>query len=148
MLITRIQIAVAVVAFTPILGGLPAAWSQASDHPTPPSPSKTMPAVPHGKDNDLKLYEPGGRIVKGCEAMQRMSQADLVLWLAGNQFFAMDEVIGSFQRQYPGKGVGLITLPPGRLLQAIKAGGWSYEGKISRAVPTFMHPSISAISRS
>jgi ABC-type molybdate transport system substrate-binding protein len=58
-----------------------------------------------------------------------MQQADLVLWLAGNQFFAMDEVIGTFQKQHAGTSVGLMTLPPGLILEAIKAGGWSYGGK-------------------
>jgi ABC-type molybdate transport system substrate-binding protein len=94
-----------------------------------PSQFKPVPAIPQGKDNDLKLYGAGGRVVKGREAMERMQQADLVLWLDGNQFFAMDNVIGTFQKQHSGMSVGLITLPPGLLLQAIKAGGWSYEGK-------------------
>ena len=125
----RIQMAVIVIAVcTSILGAPPATWSQTFDQPTTPAQANTLPAIPQGKDNDLKFYDADGRIVKGREAMQRMSQANLVLWLAGNQFFAMDEVIGTFQKQVPGKSVGLITLPPGLLLQAIKAGGWSYAG--------------------
>jgi len=58
-----------------------------------------------------------------------MPKSGLILWLAGNQFFAMDDVIGAYQKQHPGTGVGLITLPPGLLLQAIKAGGWTYADK-------------------
>ena len=47
----------------------------------------------------------------------------------GNQFFAMDDVIAAFGKKNPGTSVGLITLPPGLLLQAIKAGGWTFDGK-------------------
>jgi hypothetical protein len=52
--------------------------------------------------------------------------ADLVLWLAGNQFFAMDAVISTFENDRPLVKVGLITLPPGLLLEAIEKGGWRY----------------------
>ena len=55
--------------------------------------------------------------------------------VAGNQFFAMDDVIGAFRKQHPGTSVGLITLPPGLLLQAIKAGGWRYGDKIYGGTP-------------
>jgi ABC-type molybdate transport system substrate-binding protein len=58
--------------------------------------------------------------------MQR--DASLILWLAGNQFFAMDEVIAAFQKSKPEIAVGLITLPPGLLLEAIEKGGWRYGG--------------------
>jgi ABC-type molybdate transport system substrate-binding protein len=64
-----------------------------------------------------------------------MHDAQLVLWLAGNQFFAMDDVVHAFQRQHPSTTVGLITLPPGLLLQAIKAGGWTYGGKEYPGLP-------------
>jgi ABC-type molybdate transport system substrate-binding protein len=64
-----------------------------------------------------------------------MPKSGLVLWLAGNQFFAMDDVIGAFQKHEPGVSVGLITLPPGLLLQAIKAGGWIYQDKEYRGEP-------------
>jgi ABC-type molybdate transport system substrate-binding protein len=59
----------------------------------------------------------------------------LILWPAGNQFFAMDEVIGAYQKHAPTISVGLITLPPGLLLQAIKAGGWGYEDTEYRGQP-------------
>jgi ABC-type molybdate transport system substrate-binding protein len=64
-----------------------------------------------------------------------MSDAKLVLWLAGNQLFAMDDVIHAFQHEHPSTTIGLITLPPGLLLQAIKAGGWTYTGKQYRDLP-------------
>jgi ABC-type molybdate transport system substrate-binding protein len=68
--------------------------------------------------------------LRGAEALARMPQeAGLILWLAGNQFFAMDDVVQAFQKLNPGVSVGLITLPPGLIADAILAGGWRYEGK-------------------
>lgn len=87
-------------------------------------------AIPKNKDNDLKLYYVDGRIAKGAEAMARMqSDSGLILWLAGNQFFAMDDVVHAFQKKNPGVAVGLITLPPGLIMSAILKGGWTYNGK-------------------
>ncbi|MCM5569777.1 substrate-binding domain-containing protein [Burkholderiaceae bacterium FT117] len=114
-----------------------AALSGCATGPEPQSSAgggKAAPAklatIPPKKDNDLKLYLADGRIVKGAEALGRMQkEADLVLWLAGNQFFAMDDVVAAFQKQAPGAVVGLITLPPGLLLNAIEGGGWVYDGK-------------------
>src|SRR5262245_53900876 len=95
-----------------------------------------MPAIPEGKETDLKLYGAnGGGVAIGMEALDQMPKSGLVLWLAGNQFFAMDDVIGAFQKHEPGVSVGLITLPPGLLLQAIKAGGWVYMDKEYRGLP-------------
>lgn len=92
--------------------------------------------IPKGKDNDLKLYFADGRIVKGADALGRMQkEADLILWLAGNQFFAMDDVVTAFQRKNPGTRVGLITLPPGLILNAILGGGWMYEGNAYPGLP-------------
>jgi ABC-type molybdate transport system substrate-binding protein len=47
----------------------------------------------------------------------------------------MDDVIGAFQKAYPGVTVGLITLPPGLILAAIQAGGWTYNGREYRCAP-------------
>lgn len=89
-----------------------------------------MAVVPKDKDNDLKFYRADGSILKGAEAMERMQkEAKLILWLAGNQFFAMDEVVRAFQKQHAGTEVGLITLPPGLILEAILGGGWVFSGK-------------------
>jgi len=97
--------------------------------PAPQAQAKYA-VIPPKKDEDLKLYYADGRILKGPEAMARMqADAGLILWLAGNQFFAMDDVVRAFQAQRPGTAVGLITLPPGLLLAAIEKGGWTYGGK-------------------
>jgi ABC-type molybdate transport system substrate-binding protein len=87
--------------------------------------------IPANKDNDLRLFYADGRILTGAAALQNMdSDANLTLWLAGNQFFAMERVIRAFQKAHPDAGnVGLITLPPGIILRAINAGGWTYEGE-------------------
>lgn len=99
--------------------------------------SSPKPAViPKGKDNDLKMYYADGRIVKGAAALGSMQRdAELILWLAGNQFFAMDDVVRAFQRQNSAVDVGLITLPPGLIMNAILGGGWMYEGKSYPGLP-------------
>jgi len=86
--------------------------------------------IPPKKDNDLKLYYADGRLLKGADALGAMQRdAGLILWLAGNQFFAMDDVVRAFQAANGGINVGLITLPPGLLLGAIQKGGWTYGGQ-------------------
>jgi ABC-type molybdate transport system substrate-binding protein len=93
-------------------------------------------AIPPNKDNDIKLYAADGKIVKGAEALGRMhKEAGLILWLAGNQFFAMDDVVKAYQGASPGTAVGLITLPPGLLLNGIEKGGVTYGGKDYPGLP-------------
>lgn len=97
--------------------------------PQPPAARANAVVIPEGKDNDLKLYYADGRVAKGAAALSAMQRdAGLILWLAGNQFFAMDDVVRAFQQRNPGVNVGLITLPPGLLLDAIVAGGWTRDG--------------------
>ena len=94
-----------------------------------PAAASRYAVIPPNKDTDLKLYEANGNVVAGAAALGRMQKdAQLILWLAGNQFFAMDEVVHAFQKQAPGTTVGLVTLPPGLLLEAIEKGGWTYGG--------------------
>jgi ABC-type molybdate transport system substrate-binding protein len=95
-----------------------------------------MRAIPPDKDSDLKLYLADGRIVTGAAALSSVQrEAKVILWLAGNQFFAMDEVVHTFQKANPGTEVGLITLPPGLLLEGILAGGISYGGRDYPGLP-------------
>jgi len=74
----------------------------------------------------LRFFEVDGRQLKGMAAFRRMPDAKLTVWAAGNQFFAMTRVIHDFQALHPGLTVGLVTLPPGLLLKAIQAHGWSF----------------------
>jgi ABC-type molybdate transport system substrate-binding protein len=98
--------------------------------------AKELASIPPDKDTDLKFYQADGAILQGSGALEHMtSDANLVVWVAGNQFFAMDEVIGAFRKAYPGVTVGLITLPPGLILSAIQRGGWTYNGKAYRCAP-------------
>ena len=131
-------------SFLKLLGAIAisALASQIVSGPTPAvaqlvaARSVQSPAIPQGKETDVKFYvAAGGHAVIGKDALEKMPSASLVLWLAGNQFFAMDDVIGAFQKAYPSTSVGLITLPPGLLLQAIRAGGWTFDGRDYRGVP-------------
>ena len=123
-------------AFAFALGIQAGCASAPADGPVLAAATGAMAAVPPGKENDLKLYEAGGRIVMGVEAMERMQKdAMLVLWLAGNQFFAMDDVVHAFQKQNPGVVVGLVTLPPGLLVDAVVGGGWVLNGRKYPGLP-------------
>jgi ABC-type molybdate transport system substrate-binding protein len=115
--------------FWTLLAGVilaPAAWASASSaHPL----ATRYPVIPAERETDLKFYEANGHVLQGAPALARMNQAQLVIWVAGNQFFAMDDVIHGFQQRHPHLKVGLLTLPPGLLKSAIVANGWSYRGK-------------------
>ena len=106
-----------------------------SAQPAPQAPPR-MAQIPKDKDHDLKLYQTDGRIIQGAEAMARMkTDAKLILWVAGNQFFAMDHVVHEFQKKNPDISVGLVTLPPGLLVDAILGGGWVFEGREYPGLP-------------
>lgn len=111
----------------------------AAESPAPPAAAAqsgpAAVAIPSHHDSDIKVYTPGHAAITGAAALAQMPRADLVLWLAGNQFFAMDDVVAAFQTQNPTLTVGLLTLPPGLLLQAIKAGGVSYDDQTVRIRP-------------
>ena len=99
------------------------------------SAATQLTPLPKGKETDVKFYDAAGKPITGRAAFEKMPQAKLILWLAGNQFFAMDDVVHAFRTDHPATTVGLITLPPGLLLQAIKSGGWAYAGKEYRELP-------------
>ena len=130
------QFAILILMFTL---GFAAQLTAAAERPAAEAtqPAKTaFIAIPDNKDHDLKLYFGDGRLLQGAEALGRMRrEAGLVLWLAGNQFFAMDDVIRTFQKQHPDITVGLVTLPPGLIVKAIQAGGWHYGGKDYPGLP-------------
>jgi hypothetical protein len=81
-----------------------------------------MPAIPEGKETEVKFYAAnGGGVVMGRDAFEQIPKAGLVLWLAGNQFFAMDDVIGAFQKHDPAISVGLITRGQRPMTRAVRS---------------------------
>ena len=91
----------------------------------------TLEKVEGQHDQDFRVFTVHKPVIMGIAALRLMtSQTDLNLWLAGNQFFAMEKVIQQFQEKYPTvKSVGVITLPPGKEADAILKGGWGYQGE-------------------
>lgn len=92
---------------------------------------KDLPVIPSNRADDLH----------GLEIAEK---ADLVLFMAGNQFMAMHEIVAEFKTQYPEvKNVFYETLPPGLELTQILA-----KGAIFRNQPLHIYPDIySAVNR-
>jgi ABC-type molybdate transport system substrate-binding protein len=103
----------------------------------PAAPAGAVEDIPGDKDEDLRVFYPDGRVVRGEEALALMSggRTDLNISLAGNQFFAMADVIQAFRQGRPGTVTGLITLPPGKALGAALKGGWRYRDREYRFIP-------------
>src|SRR5262245_9013156 len=95
------------------------------------SPAAKLQGIPGDKDDDLRLFYSNGKVAEGSDALAKMgTDANLTMWLDGNQFFAMEDVIHRFQKAYRDVGnVAVITMPPGMIVNAIIAGGWRYQGK-------------------
>jgi ABC-type molybdate transport system substrate-binding protein len=90
----------------------------------------------HGKD--YRTFHANGEIEYG--SIDDSYTADLVMYLAGNQFMVMEELIGDFQTKNPDiETVYVETIPPGQILknQLLKQG--DIEGQ-----QTAMNPDIFA----
>jgi ABC-type molybdate transport system substrate-binding protein len=84
---------------------------------------KDLPIIPSDRADDLHNLE-----IADC--------ADLVLFMAGNQFMAMDELITGFQLEYPDvKNIFYETLPPGLELKQILSGAALYKNEILNVSP-------------
>ena len=84
---------------------------------------KDLPIIPPNRANDLH----------GLEIAEK---ADLVLFMAGNQFMAMKEIVAEFKTQYPEiKNIFYETLPPGLELKQILAKGAIFQDKIFNIYP-------------
>lgn len=107
-----------------------------ADGATPPAAAAALQEIKADKSEDLKVRFPDGRIIEGKQAIEMMAsgKTDLNLWLAGNQFFAMPDVLEAWQREDP-KVVGIITLPPGDVMSAVLLGGWTFQGQAYRFTP-------------
>jgi len=86
-------------------------------------PKKDFPVIPPDRTDDLHNLEIA-------------DSSDLVLFMAGNQFMAMEEIISAFQQEYPEvKRIFYETLPPGLELKQIIAGGAVFRDKILDIYP-------------
>jgi ABC-type molybdate transport system substrate-binding protein len=91
-----------------------------------------------GHGNDYRTFHAGGEIEYGL--IENSYSAELVMYLAGNQFMVMQELITDFQTKNPDiKTVYVETIPPGQILkgQLLKQG--EIEGQ-----QTAMNPDIFA----
>ena len=76
-----------------------------------------------GKGHDYRTFMTGGEVKYG--QIEDSYSADLVMYLAGNQFMVMEELIQDFQQKNPDiKSVYVETIPPGQILkgQILKQG--------------------------
>jgi ABC-type molybdate transport system substrate-binding protein len=91
-----------------------------------------------GHGNDYRTFHAGSEVEYG--SIENSYTAELVLYLAGNQFMVMQELITDFQAKNPDiKTVYVETIPPGQILkgQLLKQG--EIEGQA-----TAMNPDIFA----
>jgi ABC-type molybdate transport system substrate-binding protein len=84
---------------------------------------KELPRIPDGRADDL-------------HNMQYADSADLVLFMAGNQFMAMAALVEAFCRRHTSvKKVFYETLPPGLELKQILSGGARFAGRRLTGLP-------------
>jgi ABC-type molybdate transport system substrate-binding protein len=68
--------------------------------------------------------------------LEYLNEADLILFMAGNQFMVMEELLSAFQKRYPEiKKIFYETLPPGLELKQILAGGARFGNMEIRVTP-------------
>ena len=87
------------------------------------SSSIALSAEDAGHGNDYRTFHADGRIDKGN--IKASYDSDLVMYLAGNQFMAMEELITDFQSKNPDiETIYVETIPPGQILngQILKQG--------------------------
>lgn len=78
---------------------------------------KILPVIPSDRGDDLHNLEIS-------------DSADLVLFMAGNQFMVMEEIISDFKKKYPDiERIFYETLPPGLELKQVLSGGAFFRGK-------------------
>jgi molybdate transport system substrate-binding protein len=81
------------------------------------------PVIPSNRTDDL-------------HGLEIADKADLVLFMAGNQFMAMKEIVAEFKTQYPEvKNIFYETLPPGLELKQILAEGAIFQNKAFNIYP-------------
>ncbi|MEA1945955.1 MAG: substrate-binding domain-containing protein [Thermodesulfobacteriota bacterium] len=84
---------------------------------------KDLPIIPSERGDDLHNLEIA-------------DSSDLVLFMAGNQFMAMKEIVSIFQKEHPDvEKIFCETLPPGLELKQILSGGAVFKDKILDVYP-------------
>ncbi|MEA1889047.1 MAG: substrate-binding domain-containing protein [Pseudomonadota bacterium] len=96
--------------------------------------SSSTLASQDGKSHDYRTFMTGGEIKYG--QIEDSYTADLVMYLAGNQFMVMEELIQDFQQKNAEiKSIYVETIPPGQILigQILKQG--KIEGRKTSMAP-------------
>jgi len=86
-------------------------------------PALSAAAADAGHNKDYRTFHADGRVDYG--KIGDSYTANLVLYLAGNQFMVMQELIGDFQKRNPAiKSIYVETIPPGQIFkgQILKQG--------------------------
>jgi len=79
--------------------------------------NKNLPVIPADRADDL-------------HNLDIADSADLVLFMAGNQFMVMKEIVSAFKKEYPDiQKIFYETLPPGLELKQILSGGALFRGE-------------------
>ena len=79
--------------------------------------NKNLPVIPVDRADDLHNLEIA-------------DSADLILFMAGNQFMVMKDIVSAFKKEYPDiKKIFYETLPPGLELKQILSGGAFFRGE-------------------
>lgn len=88
-----------------------------------PREDHSLPEIPPSRADDL-------------HNLQIAPEADLVLFMAGNQFMVMKELLDEFQTEHPEvEQIFYETLPPGLELKQILAGGATFQGGTVDVMP-------------
>lgn len=67
--------------------------------------------------------------------LEHMDDADLVLFVAGNQFMVMEELLSAFKEETSESKIFYETLPPGMELRQILEGGAIFSGTVIDVAP-------------
>ncbi len=87
------------------------------------SDNEGYPEIPSTRRDDLHNLE-------------LMEDAQLVLFMAGNQYMVMEELLDAFRKRHPEvERIFYETLPPGLELKQILAGGALFQGRVITGTP-------------